>query len=57
MNISKERLISTGLGLTIGNFLYQAIDSTHNWGVAFDRSFFQIVALLILAYLAWSDSK
>lgn len=35
-----------GLGLTVGNFLYQAFGS-QDWATAAERSFFQVFALVL----------
>ena len=35
-------------GLTIGNYLYQMVTGKSNWSAAFERSFFQGVAILVL---------
>lgn len=37
------------LGLTIGNFLYQAATG-QDWAVAFDRSYFQLVACMTMVF-------
>lgn len=34
-------------GLTVSNFIYQAIISTPDYGRAFDLSFFQVLAVVI----------
>lgn len=34
-------------GLVVGNFLWQAIHG-HDWHVAYDRSWFQAVAILVM---------
>jgi ABC-type spermidine/putrescine transport system permease subunit I len=39
------------IGLTIGNFIYQAFQAAPNWGVAAERSFFQITTLLLAAFM------
>lgn len=38
------------IGLVAANFLYQAF-AGHDWHIAFDRSFFQTVALAIAALI------
>lgn len=43
-----------GLGLTAGNFLYQAFGSL-DWGVAAERSFFQIAALVLFYLLVINE--
>ncbi len=35
------------IALIIGNFLYQFISKERNWVRAYDRSFFQLIAVLI----------
>lgn len=42
------KLFATASALVAANFIYQAITS-QDWGVAFDRSFFQSAAL----FVAW----
>ena len=37
----------TVVSLSLGNFLWQAM-SSHNWGVALERSWFQAIAVLAL---------
>lgn len=46
----KVRFISLAAGLVIANFAYQAA-TAQEWGRAIERSWFQMVAL-ILAYFA-----
>lgn len=47
-----ENLVSTAifsfLGLAIGNYLFQLLKSPPQWDVAFERSYFQGVAILAL---------
>ena len=45
----KEFLILTGCttGVVAGNFVFQNLTS-QNWGVAFERSFFQVLMSLVL---------
>lgn len=53
------RFIGAGIGVTVSNFLYQAFTSA-DWHLAFDRSYFEIVALLgawILMKLPFPQSK
>lgn len=38
-------IVAVGAGLALGNFVYQAAGG-QNYAVAFDRSFFQVIALL-----------
>jgi hypothetical protein len=38
------------IGLIAGNFVYQAFMSDPNWGVAFERSFFQLIAIGCYAF-------
>ena len=44
MKIRWYRMIGLSIGLTLGNFAFQAF-SEHRWAVAVDRSFFQVVAI------------
>lgn len=37
--------IVASVGLALGNFVWQILNNGHNWGVAAERSFFQIVAV------------
>ena len=58
----KYSMIPTGIFLTIGNFLYQALAGSHDWSVAVDRSYFQWVAILcvwiaIRMHKSWEASK
>ena len=46
----------SSLGLAIGNFLVQAA-TQHDWGVALERSYFQLVACLMMAFLLWINSS
>lgn len=39
---------TTAVGLVVGNFIYQAIQSAPAWAVAFERSFFQVAAIAVL---------
>lgn len=49
--------LGVALGTTAANFLYQAVGAG-NWSVAFDRSFFQIIAILMVVGLcAWRSSQ
>ena len=41
-------IIVVGMGLTTGNFLFQAV-TMRQWDVAFERSLFQLVALAACA--------
>ena len=43
--------LASALGLTVGNFLWQAFASQPLWDVACERSFFQCVAVLVLFFL------
>jgi hypothetical protein len=43
-----RRWVVLGLALAVGNFLYQGIED-HLWGVAFERSYFQALALVAAA--------
>ena len=45
------KYVPLGIGLMIGNFLYQAFQTNPNWEQAADRSFFQLAALLIAGFL------
>lgn len=45
---STRTLIVIGASLTVGNYLFQ-LAMAQDWQVAFDRSFFQCVALLLAA--------
>lgn len=45
-----SRYIGCALGLTIANFAYQGI--THfDWATAFDRTYFQLIAVVCLWWL------
>ncbi|MFA5185828.1 MAG: hypothetical protein WC551_05035 [Patescibacteria group bacterium] len=39
-----------GICLTAGNFLYQATSRKKDWLAAAERSFFQIIALILFAF-------
>jgi hypothetical protein len=53
LNISKVGIGLCLSGLIVGNFLCQLIFPTvPNWGQAFDRSFFQIVAVVMVMWTA-----
>jgi len=42
----KEKLFMLWLGLTIGNFIWVLL-TTREWRIAFERSYFQAVALIM----------
>ena len=42
-----------GFGLTIANFAYQGCTDKY-WMLAFDRSFFQVTACLVMALVDYS---
>lgn len=42
------RLLSVGLGLSAGAFIWQAAGD-HLWNVAIERAWFQVVALIAVA--------
>ena len=44
------------LGLVLGNFLHQ-IGGGRNWMLALERSWFQLVAVLIYAMVMWYDGR
>lgn len=44
MNIA---IAGTTLGLIVGNFAYQALTGAQ-WGIAMERSFFQLVAIITI---------
>ena len=44
------------LGMAIGNFLWQAA-TQQNWDVAVDRSYFQLVACVTMAFLLRTKSS
>ncbi len=39
------------IGLTLGNFLYQALTRKNNWQQATERSFFQLIAIVTFLVL------
>jgi hypothetical protein len=39
-----RKYLVVAAGLSVGNFIFQAATG-HNWGIAMDRSLFQMVAL------------
>lgn len=43
----KAYFIATAIGLTGGNYAYQALYS-EQWRIAFERSWFQCIALIVL---------
>jgi hypothetical protein len=47
-----QLLLIAGLGLTLGNFVYQALTG-QNWQTAVDRSYFQVFTLVCV----WGMSK
>ncbi len=51
MNASHQAVLATWIGLSIGNFVWQAMRGSHDWGQAAERSFFQGVALLAVVLL------
>ena len=46
-----------GLGLILGNFVYQYISGDYNYSVAIERSYFQGLAMLLICYLPLKRSK
>ena len=44
-------------GIAVGNFIWQALRFTHQWNVAFERSFFQIVPIILLIIWVLVESK
>ena len=44
-------LLALWIGLSIGNFVWQALQGYSNWNQAAERSFFQAVALLAVFLL------
>lgn len=53
--MAPSRLIVIGVGLSVANFLYQALND-YQWSLAIDRSFFQIIAL-VAVYVAGAFSE
>ena len=45
--MTRNGILLLWLGLTAGNFIYQAL-TARDYGCAIDRSFFQFVALLLV---------
>ena len=43
--------ISSFLGLTVANFVWQLMSNTSNWEVATERSFFQFIAIAVFVGL------
>lgn len=41
-----KTLIIVAVGLAVGNVFYQLVLSDPQWGVAFDRTYFQCLALV-----------
>jgi hypothetical protein len=42
------KIWSVGLGLMTGNFIWQAVQAIPDWGIASDRSFFQLLTLVAI---------
>ena len=55
-----KTLITIGLvaflGLAMGNFIFQLSIPAHNFRVAFERSFFQLIAIALVVYFVYQDS-
>ena len=51
-----KTLIIVAAGLTVGNVLYQLVFSHPQWGVAFDRTYFQCLAL-VAVYLVFKAQE
>lgn len=49
INIPFAVTVMLFLGLAVGNFLCQAVAKKPNWESAFERSFFQLAALITAA--------
>lgn len=53
----KTLLIATGMGLVLANYVYQFFLDNPHWLVAFDRSYYQVVALLAVAANLWIKKR
>jgi hypothetical protein len=53
MDSHTKVLIALAAALVVSNYLYQSITGMHDWGAAFERSYFQLWALL----LAWVATR
>lgn len=53
--MSWSMYLGAAVGLTAGNFIFQAFDG-HDWSLAIDRSLFQVAAVAVCAFGAWWQS-
>jgi hypothetical protein len=53
--LSATAMVSS-IGLTVGNFLWQAVTS-YEWGVAAERSFFQFAAIVTFAGMLYFNNR
>lgn len=49
-------ILITAISCVIGNFIYQWVGD-RNWEVAFERTFFQLVACVIMAGTYWNAAR
>ena len=50
------KLLSVGLGLVFGQLLYQWLQPKPNWGMAWERAWFQVVAIIMYEIL-WGSNE
>lgn len=48
--------VAVGIGLMLGNYLYQAAGA-HDYGEASKLSFFQLAAILCVSFVHWVDER
>lgn len=50
------KAISTTLALSAGNFIFQQFQTDPNWHAAWERSFFQAIAIAVYVFIS-KESK
>lgn len=50
------KLLSVGLGLVFSQLLYQWLQTEPNWGKAWERAWFQVVAIIMYEIL-WGSNE
>ncbi len=56
MNKRIFRVLTATIGFLIGNYIYQLLQTTPDYSIAFERTYFQFIAVALYEML-WVDNK